>query len=129
MDKKYIQSKSFNNRLCYDNCAYKKALKESVGSYKYQMAVEKYENTNKCVFDKKFTRPYDASIIDVESNLMNISESASKCAENKYSPYRNDSTCISTYNKKAPVVIPAEICPITMTNDGRGVKYGSYLDQ
>ncbi len=116
--------KLFVTRAKYDNCEYEKKLISSVASYKYQMTVEKFENPNKCVFEGKYTRPYDSSIVDVESDLMNISRLLSPCADKQYSPYRNNKNSISTYSKDAPVVIPAEICPITLTNDGRGFRYG-----
>lgn len=108
--------KGFSARLPYDPCAYNKRLSESVAPYAYQMYDGKYENCSKCVYDH-YTRPFDSDVIDVESELYNITRPASKCPTRKYNPKCMKSpNCISTYDKSVPVVLAPEVCPIVFNN-------------
>lgn len=118
--------KGFSSRLPYDPCAYKKTLNESTAPYSYQMYDGKFENCGKCVYDH-FTRPFDGDVVDVDSDLKNISRPASKCPSRKYNPQCVKSqNCISTYDSSAPVVLAPEVCPIVFNNlvwnGGSGIK-------
>ena len=108
--------KGFSSRLPYDPCAYNKTLSESVAPYSYITYDGKFENCNKCVHDK-YTRPFDADIVDVESELRNQTRLASSCPIRQYNPKcKNSATCISTYDAKVPVVLAPEVCPIVFNN-------------
>jgi hypothetical protein len=108
--------KGFSTRLPYDPCAYNKELSESVAPYAYQMFDGKYENCNRCVYDH-FTRPFDADIVDVDSELSNRTRPASKCPSRKYNPNcKKSENCISTYDNAVPVVLAPEVCPIVFNN-------------
>jgi hypothetical protein len=103
-----------SNRLPYDVCAYQKKLYESTSPLGYQLAEYKFENCTKCRQDK-FYRPFD--LVDVESELKNITRLASKCPEKKYNPNCPKSkTCLSTFDPSVPVVLAPEVCPIIFNN-------------
>jgi hypothetical protein len=73
-----------------------------------------YENCNKCI-DKKFYRPFD--LVDQESELKNITRSATKCPKFKYNPNcKASKTCTSTFDSSVPVVPAPEVCPIVHNN-------------
>lgn len=104
-----------SNRLRYDNCAYAKTLAESVSPFAYQMYDGKYENRDKCKFDVAW-RPYDREVVDIESDLKNISRPATKCPSLKYNPNcKKSSKCISTFDK-VPVILNRDVCPIVFNN-------------
>lgn len=106
----------FSARLPYDPCAYNKFLSEAVAPYAYQMFDGKYENCNKCVYDR-YTRPFDGDVVDVESELYNITRPASKCPSRKYHPgCKKTPNCISTFDDSVPVVLAPEVCPIVHNN-------------
>jgi hypothetical protein len=106
----------FSTRLAYDNCAYNKRVRESTSTFAYQTYDGKFENDRKCYYSH-FTRPYDQNIIDIESELRNITRPASKCVSKKYNPKcETSSRCISTFSKDVPVVLAPEICPIVSNN-------------
>ncbi|ARF09361.1 hypothetical protein Catovirus_2_310 [Catovirus CTV1] len=103
-----------SNRLKYDACEYQKKLYESTRPIQYQMSEYKFENCGKCVYDK-FYRPFD--LVDVESELKNITRPQSKCPQFKYSPNcKQSNSCLSTYDNAVPVVFAPEICPIVKNN-------------
>jgi len=105
-----------SNRLPYDECAYAQRLYESTTPYQYRTYVGAYENGDKCRLDK-FWRPFDAQIVDVESELKNISRPATKCGILKYHPdCKKSAKCISTFDKSNPVVHNADVCPIVYNN-------------
>jgi hypothetical protein len=102
------------NRLRYDNCAYQKTLHESTSPLAYQLYEGKWENCDKCIYDK-FYRPFD--LVDVESELKNITRANSKCPELKYDPKcKKSQSCFSTFDKDVPVVFAPELCPIVHNN-------------
>lgn len=108
--------KGFSARLRYDPCAYNKDLSESVAPFAYQLYDGKYENCNRCVYTH-YTRPFDGDIIDVDSDLKNISRPASNCPSRKYNPRcKRSPNCISTYDSHVPVVLAPEVCPIVFNN-------------
>lgn len=104
------------NRLSYDNCAYGQRLHESVSPLEYQMYDGKYENCDKCVADKFYFRQ-DPALVDVESELRNISRPSTKCNMFKYSPKcKKSGMCTSTFDPSVPVVPAPEVCPIVFNN-------------
>ena len=104
------------NRLRYDNCAYQKTLFESTGPLKYMLFEGKFENCGKCVYDNNsFYRPFD--LVDEESELKNITRAGTKCPQFQYSPTCVKSkTCTSTFDKKVPIVLAQEVCPVVHNN-------------
>jgi len=116
-----------SNRLRYDDCAYQKRLFESTSPLLYNLYEGKFENCNKCIYDK-FYRPYD--LVDYESELLNITRPTTQCDQYKYSAtcQRSD-MCISTYDRDAPVIFAPEICPIVHNNIPKMVHPGYTLDE
>ena len=117
----------FSTRLPYDPCAYSKELTESTAPYSYQMYDGKFENCNKCVYDH-YTRPFDADVVDVESELRNQTRVSTKCPSRKYNPNCTKSEgCVSTYDASVPVVLAPEVCPIVFNNivwgDDNGLRH------
>lgn len=103
-----------SNRLIYDNCSYQKQLYESTSPLSYALYQGKYENCDKCVHDKFWT-PY--KLVDIESELRNQTRPLSNCDQFKYSPNcKRSKSCISTFDRKIPVVLPPEVCPIVYNN-------------
>ncbi len=106
----------FSTHLSYDPCAYAKRLGEMTAPYAYTMYDGKFENCSRCVYDK-YTRPFDSDVVDVESDLFNISRKGSKCPTRKYNPTcQKSAQCISTFDQTAPVVLAPEVCPIVFNN-------------
>lgn len=106
----------WSSRLGYDPCAYQKRLSESTAPYAYSVLPDYYENCQKCVYDK-YTRPFDSDIVDVESELYNITRPASKCPSRKYNPNcKKSGSCISTFDPAVPVVMANEVCEIVKNN-------------
>lgn len=102
------------NRLIYDNGAYKKELFESTSPLMYQLYEGKHENSKKCKKDK-FVRPYD--LVDIESELFNLTRPNSRCPELKYNPECVKSRqCVNTFDASVPVVYVPELCPIVFNN-------------
>lgn len=104
------------NRLIYDNCAYQKSLYESTDVLKRQLYEGAYEHCDKCIQDENsFYRPFD--LVDIESELKNITRANSKCPQNKYNPAcKKSGRCTSTFDKSVPVVLAQEVCPIVQNN-------------
>ncbi len=105
-----------SNRLVYDECAYAQKLGDSTSPFQYRTYMGAYENCDKCKYDK-FWRPFDPEIVDVESELKNISRPATKCANLKYSPTcKKSNMCMSTFDPSRPVVLLPDVCPIIFNN-------------
>jgi len=103
-----------SNRIKYDTCEYQKSLYESTKPLSFQMFEGKYNNCGRCVHDKIY-RPFD--LVDIESELKNITRPASKCAQFKYNPNcKQSSNCTSTYDRAVPIVLAPQICPIVRNN-------------
>jgi len=97
------------NRSFYDNCEYRKDLRQSTEPLSYKLARYQFENCNKCTYDGKLWAPFD--FVNEESELRNLTRPASRCDEFKYHPdCPSSEICISTYN--APVVYPPDVCPV-----------------
>ena len=105
-----------SNRLPYDECAYAQKLHDSTTPFQYRTYAGAYENCDKCKLDK-FWRPFDPEIVDVESELKNISRPATKCTTLKYHPScKKSSACMSTFDPSRPVVHNADVCPVVHNN-------------
>ena len=105
-----------SNRLIYDECAYSQDLNESVSPFQYRTYMGAYESCGKCKYDT-FWHPFDAEIVDVESELKNITRPGTKCSNLKYHPAcKKSKQCISTFDPSRPVVWSPEICPVVKNN-------------
>jgi len=103
------------SRLAYDECQFQKKVAESTNPLSYKLYEGKYENCKKCVHNGQFYRPSD--LVDVESELKNITRGASKCPQNKYNPFcKKSKSCTSTFDNSVPVVLGHESCPIVYNN-------------
>ena len=103
-----------SNRLIYDKCSYGKQLHESTSPLMYQLYQGKYENCNKCVYDKIYF-PYE--LVDIESELRNQTRPLTHCDQFKYHPRcKKSKLCVSTFDKSVPVVPAPEVCPIIFNN-------------
>lgn len=116
-----------SNRPIYDACSYQKRLYESTSPLAYQLYQGKHENCNKCIYDK-FYVPYQPEIVDIESELKNITRPLSDCDQFKYSPKcKKSGLCISTFDKTVPIVLAPEVCPIIYNNIPRQTNPGYRL--
>ena len=110
--------------VCYDQCNYQKRIHESVSPLAYQLMFGKYENCNKCLYDNFYVR-YQPEIVDVESELKNITRPLSECDQFKYSPTcKRSGLCLSTFDKSVPVVLAPEVCPIVYNNIAKWTNTG-----
>lgn len=105
-----------SNRLPYDECAYAQKINDSTSPFLYRTYVGAYENCEKCKYNK-FWRPFDPEIVDVESELKNISRPATKCTVLKYHPAcKKSNMCISTFDPSRPVILDRDVCPVVFNN-------------
>jgi len=101
----------------YDSCQYQKDLYESTSPLAYNLYFGAQENCNKCVFDGQFNVKYQPSIVDTESELLNLTRPLSKCDNFLYSPAcKRSGLCTSTFDRTNPVVLAPEVCPIVYNN-------------
>jgi len=114
-----------SNRLLYDNCDYQKNLYESTAPLSYKLYQGAYENCSKCRYDLFWT-PYQ--LVDIETELKNISRPLSNCDQFKYSPScKKSGLCLSTFDRSVPVVPAPEVCPIVYNNIPRYTSSGYRL--
>lgn len=105
-----------SNRQIYDCCAYAQALQQSVDPLQYDLYFGAVENCNKCI-DKKAWFKQDREIVDIESDLWNITRPLTKCDGYKYNPNcQTGPNCISTFDPNAPKVLSPSLCPIVYNN-------------
>jgi hypothetical protein len=103
-----------NTRQIYDRAEYAQQLKQNVSPLAYMLYSGKYENCNKCVYDKFYT-PFD--VVDIESELSNRTRPLTRSDQYKYNPNCvASSTCLSTFDRSVPVVPSPELCPIVYNN-------------
>lgn len=100
------------NRLPDDDCAFNQKVHVLTDPLYYQLYLGKYENCKRCSHP---TQKRQVPLVDVESELKNITRAASLCASMKYSPYCSYNMlkpygCLSTYDAKVPIEIPPELC-------------------
>lgn len=114
--------------LHYDQCSYNQQLAVSGDILSWMLDVNKYENCGKCVFNGHYTRPFDANIVDRESELTNRTRNSTICNSNKYHPKCTKSPhCVNTYDPSNPVVLAPEVCPIVYNNIARPTAPGYAL--
>jgi len=105
-----------SNRLPYDECSYAQKIGDSTSPFQYRTYMGAYENCEKCKYDK-FWKPFDVEIVDVESELKNITRPSTKCANLKYTPScKKSAMCTSTYDPSRPIVFAPDVCPIVFNN-------------
>jgi hypothetical protein len=93
------------NRLYYDNCSYNQTLLESEGPGAYQLMTPATVSQMCLADDPHIRAQYMGSrhvpgtkLIDVDSELMNITRSATACPSGKYIPHSGSSTFCSAPN-------------------------------
>lgn len=105
-----------SNRQIYDCCAYAQALQQSVDPLQYDLYFGAVENCNKCI-DKKAWFRQDREIVDIESDLWNITRPLTRCDGYKYNPNcKTGPNCVSTFDPNAPRVLSPSLCPIVYNN-------------
>jgi len=105
-----------SNRSIYDCCAYAQALQQSVDPLQYDLYFGAVENCNKCI-DKKAWFKQDKQIVDIESDLWNITRPLTKCDGYKYNPNcKTGPNCVSTFDPDAPRILSPSLCPIVYNN-------------
>ena len=114
-----------SNRLSYDNCSYQKKIYESTSPLSYNLYQGKFENCNKCLYDRFWT-PYQ--LVDIETELRNQTRPLSDCDQFKYSPEcKRSGLCLSTFDSQVPVVLAPEVCPIIYNNITKPLTPGYHL--
>lgn len=106
----YMNNYGSSNSKIYDDCMYKKTLSESTAPLNYQLYNGKYENSSTCVYDKFYSK---SELIDIDSELKNITRPLSKCDEYGYKP-RLD-IMFGSCNMEYPIV-QNTLCPVVKTN-------------
>ena len=71
------------NQTLYDSCETKNRIYESTSVLGHLTYFGKFENCNKCIYDKFWIKP---QLVDIESEIRNITRPQSKCSQFKYSP-------------------------------------------
>ena len=105
-----------SNRQIYDCCAYAQSLQQSVDPLQYDLYFGAVENCNKCI-DKQAWFKQDRQIVDIESDLWNITRPLTKCDGYKYNPNcQTGPNCISTFDPNAPRILSPSLCPIVYNN-------------
>lgn len=107
------------NRLNYDTCAYKQNLYQSVGPGEYKLT-EPPNTEDICFAESPHIRmqyqgvsvPQDKPLIDVDSELMNLTRPATNCPSRKYIP--DGSQCGLTNPKDAEKKAHAKDCFFTV---------------
>jgi hypothetical protein len=115
----------------YDECAYNRRIAECTAPLTYQLYEGKFQNDNKCRYNNTFVRPFDGDVVDVESDLKNITRRVTKCNELKYNPKCTKSkSCISTFDRSAPVILDRNVCAIIQNNikktTNSGINFKNY---
>jgi len=110
------QTQGASNRNIYDCCDYAQQLQQSVDPLQYYLYFGAQENCSKCI-DKKAWFKQDKEVVDIESELRNITRPLSRCDQFKYNPNCQTSPdCISTFATTAPKILSPSLCPIVYNN-------------
>ena len=105
-----------SNRQIYDCCAYAQSLQQSVDPLQYDLYFGAVENCNKCI-DKKAWFKQDKQVVDIESDLRNITRPLTRCDGYKYNPNcKPGPNCISTFDPNVPRILSPSLCPIVYNN-------------
>ena len=114
-----------SNRQLYDSCNYQKYLYESTAPLNYQLFFGKHESCNKCIADRFWVK---YQLVDVESELKNLTRPLSHCDQFKYNPKcRKSGLCMSTFDPSRPIVLAPEVCPIVYNNIPKQTHPGYHL--
>jgi hypothetical protein len=109
------QTQGASNRNIYDCCDYAQQLQQSVDPLQYYLYFGAQENCSKCI-DKKAWYRQDKEVVDVESELWNITRPLSRCDQFKYNPNcKTGPDCISTF-ADTPKILSPSLCPIVYNN-------------
>jgi hypothetical protein len=112
------------NQTLYDNCETSNRIYESTSVLGHQLYFGKFENCNKCIYDKFWTRQ-DGNIVDIESEISLRTRPLSRCAQFKYSPLcKKSGMCTSTFDRSVPRPIEPSICSIVYNNIPRQTSPG-----
>lgn len=116
-----------SNRPIYDTCETEYKIYEATSPYAYRTNQTAYENCNKCIGpDGRFYTPYD--LVDIETELKNITRPLSKCAQFKYNPAcKRSGLCLSTFDRTIPKPVLPDVCPIVYNNILRQTNPGYHL--
>ncbi len=110
------QTQGASNRSIYDCCDYSQQLQQSVDPLQYNLYFGAQENCSKCI-DKKAWFRQDKQVVDIESELWNITRPLSNCDQLKYNPNCETSPeCISTFADNVPRILSPSLCPIVYNN-------------
>ena len=113
-----------SNRQVYDCCKYAQDLKQSVDPLQYNLYFGAQENCSKCIDNKAWFRQ-DKEVVDVESELWNITRPLSDCDQYKYNPNcQTSDSCISTFAEGVPRILSPSLCPIVYNNIPRQTSPG-----
>jgi hypothetical protein len=113
-----------SNRQVYDCCKYAQDLKQSVDPLQYNLYFGAQENCSKCIDNKAWFRQ-DKEVVDVESELWNITRPLSDCDQYKYNPNcQTSDSCISTFADGVPRILSPSLCPIVYNNIPRQTSPG-----
>ena len=105
-----------SNKQIYDCCSYSQQLQQSTDPLQYQLYFGQAENCSKCI-DKKAWYKFDKEVVDIESELHNITRPLSNCNSLKYNPMCPKSkTCTSTFSPNIPRILSPSLCPIVYNN-------------
>lgn len=79
------------NRLLYDPCSYKQALKQSLSPVEYMLNPIKYEHDSKCRVESGLLGGTNVShvhgnLVDLENNLRGQTYPSTHCSEYLYAP-------------------------------------------
>lgn len=97
------------NRKRYDKCYVQKDIFQSMSPLEYWTYRGMYENVDRCKPFKTYEQ-----VVDVESDLRNITRPISYCDQFKYNYGCPSKNCISTFN--GPVVMEPTVCPFLKSN-------------
>ena len=80
-----------SNRVSYDTCSYKQALKQSVAPINYSLDPIKYEHCDKCRNELGLIGGTNVShikgnLVDLENDLRNQNRPMTNCSEYKFIP-------------------------------------------
>ena len=105
-----------SNKQIYDCCYYTQDLQQSTDPLQYQLYFGQAENCSKCI-DKKAWYKFDSAVVDVESELHNLTRPLSRCDMYKYDPKCKPSkSCTSTFDPNRPRILSPSLCPIVYNN-------------
>jgi hypothetical protein len=112
----------------YDQCAVDLDYSQSTGPFDYNVYHGKFEHCKKCVHEGQFWTPY--KLVDIESELKNITRPLTRCNRFKYDPQCTKSkSCISTFDKSVPIVLAPEVCPIVQNTIRRAKTNGQRMPE